>query len=314
MPKISVIIPVYNSEKYLKKCLDSVFAQTFDDFELIIVNDGSPDDSQDIIDAYKALYPDKITALKQENAGQSAARNHGMHAAQGEFIMFLDSDDYLHPEAMEKALFRAENEGLDVVCFNYYQDCKGCITDADYRNFKAESPSKFFILNEACPWNKLIRRDILVENNLYFTVGRIYEDLELIAQLPLYTDKIGFMEERLYYYVIHENSTMRQPKYNPKLTSIYAVMETLKSKFEGSEFGDEIEYIFIEHLLHAASLRFLVFPEGKADIVKISRIMKKNFPKWYKNKYYKTLGRNYKIFCTLAYMRQYLILKQLLKQ
>lgn len=314
MPKISVIIPVYNSEKYLNKCLDSVFSQTFDDFELIIVNDGSPDNSQDIIDAYKALHPGKTTAIRQENSGQAAARNRGLDLACGEFIIFVDSDDYLHPEAFAKTLDFASDKELDVVCFEIANVVNGQIADSNWHTMFSEDPIRRYLLNEASPCNKLIRRSFLEENNLRFTVGRIYEDLELIAQFVLYTSKIGFLDEQLYYYIIHENSTMQQPKYNPKLASIYPVMETLKAKFNGSEFADEIEYVFIEHLLHAASLRFLAFPEGKEDLIKISCIMKENFPKWHKNKYYKTQGSKYRIFCTLAYMRQYGILKLLLKK
>ncbi len=313
MPKISVIIPVYNSERYLNKCLDSVFDQSFSDFEVIIVNDGSPDGSQNIIDAYKERYPNKIIALRQENAGQAAARNKGLDIAQGEYIFFVDSDDYLHPEAFEKTYSYADANDLDIVCFNYYRVNSSTISEYNYRIFNSDSIQKRYIINEANPWNKLIRRDFLVINDLRFAAGHIYEDLELVAQFVLHTDKIGFMTERLYYYVIHENSTMQQPKYNPKLASIYAVMDTLKEKLYNTEFRPELECIFIEHLLHCAVLRYLIYPEGKADVIRISRIMRSTFPKWYKNKYYKTMGIKYKIVCTLAYLRQVRLLKFILK-
>ncbi|MBE7017549.1 MAG: glycosyltransferase [Ruminococcaceae bacterium] len=313
MPVISIIIPVYNSEKYISKCLDSVFSQTFDDFEVIIVNDGSRDSSQCIIDAYKAKFPDKITAIQQENSGQASARNRGLDAADGDYIIFVDSDDFLHPEALEKITSYAEANELDIVCFNISRIVNGSPIDFDYRMFSSDDVSRQYLINEASPCNKLIRRDFLNKNNLRFTVGHIYEDLELVAQFPLHTDKIGFMDDRLYYYVIHENSTMQQPKYSPKLASIYAVMDTLKEKLYNTEFRPELECIFIEHLLHCAVLRYLIYPEGKADVIRISRIMKNTFPKWYKNKYYKTMGIKYKIVCTLAYLRQYRLLKFILK-
>lgn len=313
MPKISVIIPVYNSEKYLNKCLDSVFTQSFDDFEVILVNDGSSDSSQDIIDTYKAQSPDKITAIKQENAGQASARNRGLDAAKGDYILFVDSDDYLRADAFEKVYSYADSNGYDLVCFNICRLVNGKAIDFDYRIFSSEDPSRHYLINEASPCNKLIRRDFLENNSLRFAAGHIYEDLELVAQFPLYTDKIGFMDERLYYYVIHENSTMQQPEYSPKLASIYAVMDTLKEKLYRTDFRTELECIFIEHLLHCAVLRYLSYPEGKADVIRISRIMKDTFPKWYKNKYYKTMGIKYKIVCTLAYLRQYQLLKFILK-
>ena len=95
MIKISIIIPVYNAEKYLKKCIDSVINQNVESKEIILVNDGSIDNSQEIIDEYVAKYPDMIKAIKQENAGQAVARNVGIENASGEFLAFLDSDDYL---------------------------------------------------------------------------------------------------------------------------------------------------------------------------------------------------------------------------
>ena len=95
MPKVSVIVPVYNVEKYLNKCLDSLINQTFNDFEIIIINDGSPDDSKQIIEKYKSKYNDFIKVINQSNQGLSASRNNGLKIASGAYIMFADSDDYL---------------------------------------------------------------------------------------------------------------------------------------------------------------------------------------------------------------------------
>ena len=101
MIKISIIIPVYNAEKYLKKCIDSVINQNVESKEIILVNDGSIDNSQEIIDEYVAKYPDMIKAIKQENAGQAVARNVGIENASGEFLAFLDSDDYLEENSYQ---------------------------------------------------------------------------------------------------------------------------------------------------------------------------------------------------------------------
>lgn len=311
MPKISVIIPVYNSEKYLKKCLDSVFAQTFDDFELIIVNDGSPDNSQDIIDAYKAIHPDKITSIRQENAGQAAARNRGLDLALGEYVMFVDSDDYISAKAFEKVLSCAEANNSDIVCFNMFNDIDGAIEEFNYRIFQCEDPIKKYILNETSPCNKLIKRDLLQKNALHFREGIIYEDLELVPRLALFTDKISFIDDRLYYYVIHSGSTMRRAKFSPKLKNIYTVTDSLKNAFCKTEFYDELECIFIEHLLHGAGPRFLEYPEGKSEISTIRSIIKTTFPKWRKNKYYKNMRVAYKLACSLIYARLIFIFKLL---
>ena len=312
--KISVIIPVYNTEKYLSKCLDSVFAQTFQDFEVIVVNDGSTDGSQAVIDRYCAQYPDKLVALYQENAGQAAARNRGLRAASGEFVDFLDSDDYLHPEALQTVYRAAEDNRLDIVCYKVLLEQNGQYVMPCEYSFPCENTLKEYVLTQAIPCNKLIRRELLIQNNLFFNEGLIYEDLELIPRLALYTHKIAFLEDRLYYYFTRTGSTMQQVGYNPKLTCIFPVMETLKNAFLGSAFEQELEYLYISHFLHDAALRFLPFPEGKASILQIARIMRQTFPHWQKNKYYKTMDIKFKIVCMLIYYRQLGLLKLLLNK
>ncbi len=313
MPKISVIVPVYNSEKYLKKCLDSILGQTMQDFEIIIVNDGSPDRSQDIIDSYVEQYPDKIKKFYQENAGQSAARNRGLLEATGEFISFIDSDDYVDLEMFEKTYNYAVENEVDIVCFGAMQDEDGIITKYNYCKFDTLPEDLKYILHEAAPWNKLIRRKLFVDNNLRFTEGVIYEDFELIPQLILYTKKIKYLNENLYYYVIHNNSTMRQVKYNPKLKCIFSVLETLKEKFSDSKYKNELEFLYITHLLHDATFRFLQFEEGRVDVEKISKIMKSQFPSWRRNKYFKKYRFRYRMFCELAYFNQFDLLRFLFR-
>ena len=313
MPKISIIIPVYNTAAYLPKCLDSILAQTFDDYEVILVNDGSVDNSQDVIDGYTARYPEKFFALRQKNSGQGTARNAGLQIAKGEFISFVDSDDYLHPDALRIIYKTAAEQSLDIVCFNFFSEKDGQVHPHGCSFAHSDNIVKQYILSEVSPCNKLIRRKLLAENNLFFSEGRIYEDLELIPQFALHTDKIALLPDRLYYYLIRNGSTMQQTHYNPKLNSIFPVMETMKARFAGSAYMRELEYLFIIHFLHDAYLRFLPFRKGEESLRKISRIMKETFPHWYRNKYYKTIGIKYKIVCILAYWGQIKLLRWLLK-
>lgn len=312
LPKISVILPVYNCEKYLEKCLDSVFFQSFSDFEVIAVNDGSTDSSAQILERYRQRFGEKLTCLTQENAGQAAARNKGMQYARGEFVAFVDSDDYIAPNTLELCYAYAAQNALDVVCFGFFSDRGGKATPIDYIRFPGLPPLLTYVLSEASPCNKLIRRSVWVENGIRFTEGIIYEDFEIIPTLALYTDKIGYLEQRLYYYVIHENSTMHQPAYNKKLQSIFMVMESLSRRFAHTQYQNELEYLYIAHLLHDAVLRFLCFREGKGDILKISAIMRKKYPHWRRNTYYKHLDWKYKVVCTLAYYKQIRLLKLVL--
>lgn len=311
MPKISAIVPVYKSEKYLEKCLDSILKQTLDDVEIIIVNDGSPDNSQAIIDSYVEKYPEKIKAFIQENKGQAAARNFALEYAAGEFISFVDSDDYLEPNTYKRAYTYAAENGFDIVCFGMYEVKFGEKETVDYKHVIVEDNRIQYILNESSPCNKIIKREILEENNLRFTENRIYEDLELIPQLALYTDKIGYIDECLYNYVIHHGSTMRQKEYNKKLACIFDVAETLKEKFYNTEYRKELEFLYIEHLLHGAVLRFLVYPEGDSDIVRIADVVKNTFPKWRRNEYFKMQNWKYRLMCNLSYMKAIFILRKI---
>lgn len=313
MPKISLIVPVYKSEEYLEKCLDSLVKQSLEDVEILLVNDGSPDQSQEIMDRYQKEYSHKIRCFLQENKGQGAARNLGLRQAEGEYVFFVDSDDYLDLSACQKVYDFAQSTKADVVCFPFYQVKDGRKEETEYQVFFPEEADVRYVLNETSPWNKLIKRSLLVENNLFFSEGRIYEDLELIPQLALYTKNIAFFKERIYYYVIRQGSTMRQTSYNAKLSAIYPVMDTLKEKFGSTSYQAELEYLYIEHLLHSAVLRYLQYPEGKEDIKKIHAIMKERFPRWQKNPYYQKMGFKYKIVCNLAYRKQSFLLKKLLK-
>ena len=116
--KISVIIPVYNVEKYLQKCLESIVNQTFCDWELIAVNDGSSDKNSDILRQY-AEYDTRIKVINQQNSGVSAARNAGLDVAKGDFVCFIDSDDYVHPQMLELLLNAAEKENADVAIASF---------------------------------------------------------------------------------------------------------------------------------------------------------------------------------------------------
>lgn len=314
MPKLSIIVPIYNTEQYLEKCLFSLVNQTLQEIEILLINDGSTDDSQSIINKYVKKYPLICKGYYKSNSGQAAARNLGIEHASGEFIAFVDSDDYVKLDAYEKAYNYAIKNNLDVVCFDFLQESQNGRKPSNYYQFKQCNADIKYILNETSSVNKIIRRDLINRNNIRFIENYIYEDLEFIPKLILYTNKIGFLDEPLYYYVIHENSTMRQQKYNNKLGNIYFVMESLKNTFANSKYDNELEYLFIEHLLHAAVLRYLDYSEGSKNIEKISNIMKENFPKWRKNKYYKMRNIKYKIVCTLAYYKRIKLLKILLKK
>lgn len=312
MIKISIIIPVYNAEKYLKKCIDSVINQNVESKEIILVNDGSIDNSQEIIDEYVAKYPDMIKAIKQENAGQAVARNVGIENASGEFLAFLDSDDYLEENSYQLALNKAECDDLDIVCFDYYEIINGKKEEKQHYFLNTDDVIRKYIVSETSPCNRIVKRKIFIDNNVRFLENKIYEDLATIPTLAKYTKKIGYIPDRVYDYVIRENSTMRYATYNSKIEDIFYAVEKLYNDFKDTEYMEELEYIYIEHLLHAASLRFFSYKEGIGNIDKVVSVMKDKFPKWRKNKYYKMQSIKYKIICELFYHKKFGILSSIL--
>lgn len=312
MAKLSVIVPVYNSEKYLRKCLESLVNQTLEEIEIVVVNDGSFDNSQRIIDEYVEKYPNKIKTFFKENGGQASARNMGILRATGEFVAFVDGDDYVEFDAYKDIVDIMIKKNLDIVCFDFYE----VIGDEKkefkhYFDYDVKCDRKY-IVSEASPCNKVIRRSLLIDNNQFFLENRIYEDLAMIPVLGKFTSKIEFLDKRLYNYVIHDNSTMRQVSYNEKIEDIFFVIEKLYNDFIDTKYIQELEYIYIEHLLHASSLRFLKFEEGEKNICKISQIMKEKFPKWRKNKYYGKQSWKYKLICNLVYYKNIKLLKLIL--
>lgn len=181
-PKISVIIPVYNVEKYLPECLESILNQTFQDFEIICVDDGSTDRSLDILQEYKRK-DDRFVILQQRHAGAGIARNHGLKLAEGKYIQFLDSDDYFEPTLLEEMYNHAEKFGADLtVCSSRKVDDNGNITESQnpnspinldktplekpfsWQDFKNDILGLFNVPS----WNKLYLKNLILSNNLQF--------------------------------------------------------------------------------------------------------------------------------------------------
>lgn len=314
-PLISIIVPIYNTERYLEKCLDSLVNQTLKNIEIILINDGSPDNSEKIIKKYLKKYSDKIVYYKKENEGQGVARNYAIKLARGEYLTFVDSDDFVEKTMLEELYNKVKDESADIVVSTKMYEIKSETLTISSANFDESNPYKKYILNNSGPVGKIIKKEIIQDNNLYFPNLRAYEDIAVVPLWGLYAKKISYIEKAFYYYVIHEGSTMKQSIYNEKLTNIYSSLDNLYRNFKllsNDKYNNELEWIYIEHLLHAASLRFLKF--NKLDeIRKINTIMKEKFPNWNKNKYYQTRNIKYKIVCRLIYKEKFNLLKIILK-
>ena len=307
--KVSVIVPVYNVEKYLEKCLDSLVKQTLKDIEIIVVDDGSLDNSSKIIDKYSKKYKN-VVGYKKKNGGLSDARNYGLKYARGEYISFVDSDDYIDSTMLEKMYDKAKNEKLDiVVCdtIEVYDDKQ--VLKRSNLNYSRDV-IKNYIISPPMACSRIYKRELF--DNVKFEKGIFYEDLNLTPSLVKYTDKIDFIEEGLYYYVQRSNSIMKQNKFSDKLLDIFKVLGNNKKYLYG-DYPEEIEYLYISHLLRSASLRFVDYDNSYELVAKIVSTMKNYFPNYRNNIYYKKSSIKFKIVCFLAYFKQVKILKLLKK-
>ena len=205
MPLISVIVPVYNVEPYLRQCLDSVVNQTYKNIEIILVDDGSPDHCGEICDGY-ARKDSRIIVIHQENAGLSAARNAALDIARGEYFMFVDSDDWVEPIFCEKALEMVLENQVEMAIFGFYSIFKN---DTKPRKAKAsrmvdriETYRHIILHNENsfgnAVWNKIFHRRLF--QNLRFPVGKIYEDIGIMYKLIHQTPQIYVSNALLYNY------------------------------------------------------------------------------------------------------------------
>ena len=316
MVKISVIVPVYGVEKYIKKCIESLVNQTFKDFEIIVVNDGTKDKSIEIIKKY---FKDKrIKIYDKENGGLSDARNYAFKYANGEYIMYVDSDDYVHEDILTKMYDKAKEDDSDIVVCLSYQDEDGKITPLEYPINTTLDNVRRYMLNRPSAWCKLIKKDLLNHEELKFIKGHVYEDVATMPSLSLYTNKVSFVDEYLYYYLVREGSITHHKEYKKNMEDIFYAMDNLYSLFKMNDkkdkYLDEIEYIHINHLLHSLCLYFLPYKEGRENIKKVSKIMKERFPKWNKNKYYRKRDIKYRIICELFYHQQFFLAKLALRK
>ena len=300
-PLLSVIVPVYNVEQYLARCVDSILAQSYENLEVIIVNDGSPDDSLQIALEYTAKYP-HFRCYTIENRGLGGARNYGMELAKGDYILFLDSDDYIAPDCVEIMVSAAEKTECDIVVSNCYDVREDGSVLLSYRNvYKnattslAEEPEILF--NRVCAWAKLYSRELL-EGLSY--VSRVwYEDLRLTPKLYLRAKKITYVDDALFFYVQREGSIMNNRNYARNLEIIDAFEDLLgyyREQGVYDTYKNELEFMVIEQIAVSGIAR-VAMGKGKERNEVLAKLQAylATFDNLYDNPYLQSQARNRKI-------------------
>ena len=307
---VSIIVPVYNVEDYIDKCLSSLVNQTLENIEIIVVNDGSPDNSQKIIDKYVKKYPKKVKCYVKENGGQGSARNFGLTKAKGEYIEYCDSDDYVEEDMFEKMYQKAIRNKLDIVIcgsYNVYENGKRDI-ELNREIFKDKKKNSFF--GRMAVWNKIYKRELLVDSNISFRSKLWYEDLDFTLQVLTSAKKVGYINKPFYNYLIREGSTMNNSKVDRNLEILLAFDEVLKI----SDFDQSIlEFLMIDHIYISAVVRVInADVNNKKRLVIINKLIsyvESKCPNYNKNEYLNVLPRNRKIVYNLVRAKCYWLVR-----
>ncbi|MFI3284911.1 MAG: glycosyltransferase family 2 protein [Erysipelotrichaceae bacterium] len=274
---ISIIVPVYNVESYLARCIESLINQSYQDLQIILVNDGSTDGSLALCDQYEKK-DHRIQVVSKENGGLSSARNHGMKYAKGEYIFFVDSDDFIKLDAMKLMYDKAISEKADlVVCdMEYLYDNQhiefasgGQFSAGDYQS----QPDLLFINNSAC--NKLIHKGLL--DNFEFPTGLWYEDLGSIPLLIVKAKHIVKVDKALYVYYQREGSIAHSA--NQKIFDIYKAIKLIEQGVDKN-----IKSLYIVHGLDLTTLRIKDFDDKairKSYLIENMKCLNNYYPMWH---------------------------------
>lgn len=289
MFKISVIVPVYNAENYIVRCLDSLVNQNLSGVEIIVIDDGSTDGTSKILSRYK----NKIKLITQKNSGVATARNKGLECAKGEYIAFVDSDDWIEKDMFEKMYNKAiENDFDAVMCDFWYTDdtrtWNGVSTNTE--NIVTDRQKKDFMLKMfPVIWNKIYKRNKI--EKFRFKDGVWAEDVEYLYRIITNINNVGVINEKLYFYYQREISESRL--YDKRIYSYVDNFNDIVDFYKKNNYYDlykkELEYCYVRYL-YATFVKRASYFASKSDYDKAIEVaienVKKYFPKYRWNKYF----------------------------
>lgn len=317
MIKVSIIVPVYNVYPYLDKCLHSLVHQTLKEIEIIVVNDGSKDNSQDIIDRY-AKKDKRIISLKKKNGGLSDARNYGIFYAKGEYLAFLDSDDYVDLDLYEKMYEMAHQQQADMVEADFIWEYP---TYEKKDISKVQDRKRIMMDIRVVAWNKLYKRSLIEKLGIQFSKGLRYEDIDWCYKILPFVKNFASVHDTYIHYVQRESSIANTQ--NEKVRDVYQILKNAilyyQEKNLYQQYKDQLEYT-VMRIIFGSSFKRVVQIKDKSLRRKILDegydFLEENFPQWkknpylktesgLKNKYYRTINRvTYRIYEHLFRMKE----------
>ncbi|MEG1835103.1 MAG: glycosyltransferase family 2 protein [Oscillospiraceae bacterium] len=321
MSKVSIILPIYNIDKYLARCLNSIINQTYSNIEIILVNDGSTDNSAEICKEYKTK-DERILFFDNTNKGCSYSRNFGLENSTGEYILFVDSDDYIALDLVEKVLKEAEENECDMVVFDLMsideENNRSTVISSAIPVGKTFSIDDFpALLNiSPSPVNKLVSRRLWIDSEIRFPVGRRYEDLEAISKLFAVAKRVRYYNEKpLYFYAFRNDSFVKsgfnKNKFEEIVIAIDNVSEYFKAKNLYIKLADEFEFYYIMHCYFYPSKELIIQRKIDDLLCNIRSNIDDKFPNFESNKYLSTLSKSDRIMFKLLVKKNYSLMNWL---
>ena len=295
--KVSVIVPVYNVEDYLSECLQSLVDQTLSELEILVVDDGSTDASGEIIARFARQYPERIRAFHKENGGQASARNLALTKARGQYLGFVDSDDWVDLSMYEQMWQTAVKNDLDIVICDLDDHFPDGIV---VHHRPSQASNKFHQTPSAC--NKLFRRALVADQQ--FLQGLWYEDFNFTTKLLFCTDQIGYCAHAFYHCHCRLASTMTNhnaPKNLDILTVLDDIINFAQNRGLYCRYQEPIEFMVLDHVLITSINRVAkqTPPEKNNVIRKLRRYVLARDPRFYQDRVFTAMPRNRKLIAWL---------------
>ena len=287
---ISIIVPIYNAEKSIKKCLESILNQTKKELEIILINDGSTDNTEEVIKSFKDK---RIKYFKNKNQGIGKTRNFGIEKATGDYIMFLDSDDYMSIEECELLYKKCKEENLDICICDFYRVFDDKNEEVKLPDFKSSSlkENPDIITENLNPWGKIYNRKIIVDNKIKFVEDLKYEDAPFVIESLCSAKKIGKVNKPLHYYVIHNNS--ETTVIDERCFDILKIVDKIRKYTKDKEYlKDKIDKLTVRILTnYNIQQRNQIDKKVAMEFIDESfDYLKNEVPYYKKNKYYENRG------------------------
>ena len=313
MPKATVVVPVYNVEKYLEKCVDSILAQTEPDFELLLVDDGSTDGSGRLCDKL-AEKDGRVRVIHQKNQGLGGARNTGIQQAQGDWLLLVDSDDWIEPQTLEKTMEAGLREEADLVMFAYRSvDEGGRILQTYMENAPKDrglpleqQPALLLTSPSACI--RLYRRELLERTGILFPPRVWYEDMRTTPKLLAEARQVVYLDYVGYNYFSRTGSITKNQNAARNREIVEAFDDLLpwfqrQGLFE--KYRQELCYLVVYHAYLTASVRVILADRKSPLLARLAAYLQEQFPTWQKNAYLPRLGAKRRLLVSLLGIKWY---------